>query len=113
MAKETRDSIVITTDYMADDWRADEENQLARISARVRSDAEGDLVSEIVRWQRADGYAQYMVISQKPLVLSHLHIGDGYSVEPALIRGLRLADIREMVERERGLKELFASRKSA
>lgn len=102
-------SFEIKTDYSREDWRADEEYQLTQLREQLQAANSGELVGEVVRWQRADGYAQYMVASQKPLQLVHLAVGDAWSVEDALIRGLRLTDIRKMVERERGLKKLFAT----
>ena len=67
-----------------------------------------DVVGEIIRWQRADGYAEYMVVNTKPLELVHLDTGDGYEVEAPLIRGLNLSDVRGMVESERRINDLFA-----
>ncbi len=105
MAKEQQ-SIEIRTDYSAE-WMEREAKVLSAVQKAARAVNKGDLVGEILRWQRADGYAQYMVVSQKPLTLAHLVIGDAWQVEAALIRGLRLTDVREMVRRQRGMKELF------
>lgn len=66
-----------------------------------------DMIGEIIRFQRADGYAQYMIWDTKPLQLVWLELGDAYGVEEALIRGLRLEDVKQMVERERALRDLF------
>lgn len=66
------------------------------------------LVGKMVRFQIADGYAEYMVASQKPLQLIHLNVADGYQIPDAHVRGLRLADVREMVKREEARKEIFA-----
>ena len=61
----------------------------------------GKVKGAVVKWQRADGYAWYIVTSERPLTLQHIDYMDGYAVEPALIRGLTKADIEEMLERER------------
>lgn len=107
MAKETAKAIEIETDYRDSDWMAKETAALEAEQAKVRAVNEGEFVGEILRWHRADGYASYMVVKQKPLTLSHVATGDAYSVESALIRGLRLSDVEDMVNRERRLKELF------
>jgi len=58
----------------------------------------------------ADGYAQYMVECEKPLRLIHLPFGDAYSAGPVWERGLRITDVRQMVQRDKGLAKLFAER---
>lgn len=108
MAKVTAKSIEIETNYRDRDWAEQERTALETVQQELRAKNDGELVGEILRWQRADGYAQYMVVKQKPLTLSHVAIGDAWQVESALIRGLRLADVENMVQRERRLKELFS-----
>jgi hypothetical protein len=81
---------------------------IARLAEWCRDRHEGDLVGEVVRFQIADGYAQYMVMSHRPLALIHLPIHDAWSIPEAHARGLRLSDLRKMVEGERRLAELFA-----
>lgn len=81
----------------------------ARLAAEAkrRVGGTGDLVGKIVRFPVGDGYAQYMVWSHKPLALVHLAIHDAWSIPEAHARGLRLTDIRAMVEGERRMAELF------
>lgn len=93
------------------DWRADEKRELDGYARGYRDLNEGDTVGEIIRWRRADGYAQYMVVCEEPLELAHITHGDGYEVEAALIRGLILEDIQDMVSRERSFKEMFAKQR--
>jgi len=106
MAKLIKNSIVIPFDY-SDGWQDREKTAITAAAEDARSKASGDLVGEILRWQRADGYACYMVVKQRPLTIQHMSIGDGWRIEDPLIRGLNLTDVREMVRRERGLRELF------
>lgn len=83
-----------------DDWRKIEQDYTDRLAMRARARNEVDpnhLVGRIVRWQRADGYASYMVWQVSPLKLIHLDLGDGYAVEGALLRGLTLAEVKRMV----------------
>lgn len=67
----------------------------------------------IVRFQVADGYACYYVKSFKPLVLQLIPAGDAYQIPAAHMRGLRLDDIREMIEREKRLRELFSRKEQS
>ena len=91
-----------------EEWRRAEEDWLDNLKAELRSKKTGDLVGEELRWPRADGYARYMIVSQAPnLVLAHLEIGDAWQVEEALIRGLRLADAQQMVERDKAFAAMF------
>lgn len=55
----------------------------------------------------ADGYAYYYVRSEKPLVLLHVPYGDRWQAHSAFIRGLNLKDIKQHVEAERRIEELF------
>ena len=95
-------------DYRGD-WQKEEEDQLNRFAKRFKAKNTGDAVGAVVRWQRADGYACYMVASENPLQLAHIDHGDGYQVEAALIRGINLEEIKQMVEHERAMSELFGS----
>ena len=70
-----------------------------------------DLVGEVVRFGVADGYARYMVWKTKPLQLIHLGLGDSYSIPEAHARGLRLKDIKEMINTERTIRNLFPGNK--
>jgi len=88
-----------------DDWRAIEEAYIADLAAWARKVTPGKIVGEVVRWQRADGYASYMVVSERPLRLMHLDLGDGYMVEASLLRGLTLQDVQGMVDWDRSWRE--------
>lgn len=68
----------------------------------------GDLVGKEVMTGRGDGYARYLVCQQKPLHLIHLPIGDCWRAEEPWERGLRVSDVREMIDREEGLRKLFS-----
>lgn len=98
-------------------WREDEQRYLADLRDRALSDAhifdtaKAGLVGEVIRFQVADGYAQYMVWQQSPLSLIHIATMDGYSIPEAHIRGLRLADVKDLVARERRMRELFGGAK--
>lgn len=86
-----------------------ERKWLKQAKESLRAANPGEYVGEVLRWQVADGYACYMVMQEKPLKVVHLDIGDGYAVDPILIRGLRILDVKEMVARERAWEAMFAS----
>lgn len=81
--------------YRSATWREDRAAYIERQKAAARKANPGDkLAGTEHRVQIADGYAQYIVWSSKPLRLIHLDLEDGYSAPAAYIRGLRLADIK-------------------
>lgn len=93
-------------------WYAD---TTKAVKARVRDLAHADpgsLTGSLLRWPRADGQAVYVVLEEKPLAVAHVPIGDAWSVEPALIRGLRIAEVRDMVRRDAAMSRLFGGPRS-
>ena len=65
----------------------------------------GKNVGEVIKFQVADGYAQYMVISMRPLRLMHLPLIDGYSFQ--YVHLMTAKEVNEKIEAEKRLKELF------
>lgn len=63
----------------------------------------------IIQFPRGDGYALYLVKSVSPPVVQHIPYGDAWTVEPALIRGLRAADLRQMLAFGKAQRALFGS----
>lgn len=89
-----------------------EREYLEKLAELCRRNGDDPILGEIISFPRGDGYAQYMVWMTKPLRFIWLQIGDAWSVEDALIRGLRLTDVRKMVAAEKRINALF-SRKEA
>ena len=88
------------------DWmdRAkEEEAELKRLYAAAAAVPDGQVVGRIIGLPMADGHALYLVQSEKPLVLQHIPFFDGYAVDAAMIRGLRLDDVVRRV----GVSRLF------
>ncbi len=114
MARLAKGSIgAVGVEWRLSDYRkVIEAEELAVEVAATKAQAKhpGTLAGEVVGWPRADNYARYMIVSEKPLTLIHIDSGDGYAVEAALIRGLRLADVRAMVKRDRAMSELFSGK---
>jgi len=103
-------SIEIQTDYT--DYAGDWDRGVAKFKAHARRNITDDnsIVGEIVKFQVADGYATYGIIKEKPLQLCFIGSGDFYSIPDAHIRGLNLSDVRQLVQRERAIAEMFANR---
>ncbi len=89
------------------------DDKLKELQATSDALPDGEIVGGLVRWQRADGYAVYIVIADKPLTLAHVDYCDGYQVEGALIRGLRRGDIEGMLGQEKRLHAMFAESRLA
>ena len=94
--------IITPDDYKEHRWEAIESEYIERLAQDARRTTPANpLVGKVVHFPIADGYAQYMVWRTKPLQLMHLNLGDGWSIPDAHARGLRLADVRTMIENER------------
>lgn len=75
------------------------------------NDPKASLKGALLRWQRADGYAHYIVTADRPLTVQHVPFLDAWTVESALIRGLTRADVIAQLKREKAMKELFSKKK--
>lgn len=65
----------------------------------------------ILNFQVADGYAHYLVIQEKPLVVAHLNICDGYRIPAAHVRGLDHTDVEGQRKRDAFWAEMKLKRK--
>lgn len=75
-------------------WKA-EVARFDELCAISDSLPDGQIVGAMLQFPVADGFAAYRVMSEKPLRLEHVAVGDGYQISPAHIRGLRKADVVE------------------
>lgn len=82
---------------------------MQEVSNNLDLDA-GEIVGGILRWQRGDGYAFYVVTKDRPLTVRHLGYMDAWQVEDALIRGLNKQDVLVMLLRTRAMHELFSKK---
>lgn len=64
---------------------------------------------KIISFPVADGRAQYMICTMKPLQLIHINTGDGYQTEFAQL--LTAKKVNEMIERDEKFNELFNKKK--
>jgi hypothetical protein len=74
----------------------------------TRTKAMLDAIPEKVRFPVADGYAFYAVISRKPLTLQFIPYQDAWEIPDAYVRGLRLQDVDNLLNRESVIKGLFS-----
>lgn len=65
------------------------------------------LIGKTIAFPIADGRAEYMIYSTSPLQVIHLNYGDGYQASDITMRGLRLADVKQMVAQDEKLAEIF------
>lgn len=68
-------------------------------------DSEHKYVGEIIRQGVADGCAQYMVLSLRPLVLIHLPLGDAYQFQWA--HRWTASDVKMLVDRGKKMQSMF------
>jgi hypothetical protein len=103
---------IVLDDFRTGAWETKENDYIERLATEAKKNGTSNLLGEVIRFPRGDGYAQYLVWRTKPLQLIWLELGDAWQVEPALIRGLRVADVREQVERAARMQELFSQQKA-
>jgi hypothetical protein len=77
---------------------------------KENTDSNNPLVGETIRTGVADGYAQYMVFRTRPLELIHIPVGDAWHADDIWLRGLRVSDIKKMVEGDKAIAKLFAEK---
>ena len=85
-----------------------EQEYVAKVQKWAKENGSGSLAGELVTFPYADGYAQYVVFSLKPVSLIHLPVGDAWQYP--YVNRLTAADIKKEVGRIKGMKKLFASK---
>lgn len=71
----------------------------------------GEYVGALIRFPVADGYAVYYVHKLKPLTICHVPFGDKWRAHALIEKGLNVAEVKKMVDRERKLAEIFSRKK--
>jgi hypothetical protein len=69
----------------------------------------GKNVGEIIRFPAADGYAEYMVLSMKPVQLVHIPLGDAWNFQYAHL--LKAKDVQDKIDSQKAMAKLFGDRK--
>jgi hypothetical protein len=65
----------------------------------------GKNVGQIVKFAVADGYAEYMILSMRPLKLIHIPLGDAYEFTYAHL--MTASEINKKLDAQNKLAELF------
>lgn len=86
-------------------YNKDCETYKENLKAFLRKRNSGKTVGEVLRFQVADGYAEYMVASLKPVELVHLPLMDGYQSETAEL--MTAESIKNKIENQKRLNKLF------
>ena len=68
----------------------------------------GKNVGEIIQFPVADGYAQYMVASLKPVELVHIPLWDAWDFQ--YVHLITAKEIQEQIAGQKALKKLFGSK---
>ena len=88
------------------DYTKDSERYIKELTNHIKDMGyKGKNVGEIVRFAVADGYAEYMVLSMKPLKLIHLPLMDAY--EFPYVHLMTAKEITQKLEGQKQLENLF------
>ena len=66
----------------------------------------GKNVGECIRIPHADSYAEYMVLSMRPLRLIHLELGDAWSAPMADL--LTAQRVNQMIDADKAMAKIFS-----
>jgi len=81
------------------------DNYKAELKAMLQERNNEKNVGEIIRFPVADGYAEYMVASMKPVELVHLPLGDAWDFQYAHL--LTAKEVQEKIDQQKALERLF------
>jgi len=84
-------------DYRENDKK--EDAWVEKVAEFCRKNGHGTICGEEISFGVADGKARYLVLSEKPLQLIHLPLGDAYQFQ--YVHRITLKDVRELVARQR------------
>jgi hypothetical protein len=85
-----------------------QEHWVDMVKAWCKNRGNGNLRGEEWRWHVADGMVRHVILSEKPLTLIELPLGDGYHLDKMTARGLRLSDVRAHISFQKKTEELIA-----
>ena len=86
-----------------------EQNYIAEVKEYLKAWADKPSFGEVISFQVADGYAQYLVVDLKPVTLVHLPLGDAWHYEGA--NKLTTKDVLVLIKRQKSLTEIFGNTK--
>lgn len=90
------------------DWQAEEKRYSDELKAFCLARKKGKNVGEILNFPVADGYAQYMIASVKPVELIHMETMDCYEFD--YVHLLTADEIQKKLDQQESLKKLFGKK---
>ena len=86
-------------------YAEDCDRYISELRVYVRENRTGKNAGEIIRFPVADGYAEYMVGSMKPLELIHIPLYDAYQYANADL--MTAKRVQEMLDNQRAIEKIF------
>jgi hypothetical protein len=90
-----------------DEVLAPEREWEERLKQWCRENGQGALAGEEWSYPRGDGYARYVIYTEKPLAMIHVPTGDAWDIDSVIQRGLTLTEVRRHFKQRRVLDEIF------
>lgn len=88
------------------DWVKNDDDYIKELRSHLKTLGYiGKNVGEIIQFPVGDGYAQYMVVSMKPLRLIHLELGDAWCFRYANL--LTAKEVQKKIDGAKALSRLF------
>ena len=87
-------------------YNKDNDDYIAKVKKFLLSQKSGKNIGEILNFPVADGSAQYMVASMRPLQLVHLELGDAYHFQYDYL--LTAKEVNQKLESQRAMDKLFS-----
>lgn len=92
------------------EWREREAKYIEEVKQfclnhKAKKKETSEYIGEIISIPHADSYAQYMVLSMKPLELIHLKLGDAWDSQFADL--LTVKKVKEMIDGSKKLAKIF------
>jgi len=92
--------------FKLEEYNKANDNYIAKVKKFLLSQKSGKNVGEVLNFPVADGSAQYMVVSMRPLALVHLELGDAYQFPYAHL--LTSKEVNNKLETQKKMDELFS-----
>lgn len=88
-----------------EDWPVQEKQYINKLYQYVVKYGQGKSRGKIVRYQVADGYAEYMVFSEKPAALIHIPLADAYQYP--MVSRFTMKEVLSDIQRQEEFHKLF------
>ena len=92
------------------DWQKDEEKFLNELRDWCHKHFKGKYVGKEVSFPHADGYARYMVASEKPFQLMHLPLGDAW--HSPIVEHMTVKAIKEKIDQDEAWRKTWEGKEN-